>query len=135
MKHFIALTLLIAPAFVNADTVTTEKEPCQVMDVASLSYVENIQDVNQADVGAIYKARTEKLIAFGKEHKLAGFKITSQDASVSANCCGNFGLQVNMSYQITYKPSYEAFSALQKHSGSGMISTYRVGMDMCDASK
>ena len=131
MKHLITLTLLVAPAFVVADDDKTTKEACKVMDVANISYVENIQAAADADVGAIYKAKTDKVLAFAKEHKLEDFKIISQDASVSANCCGNFGLQVNINYQITYKPSYEAFTALQKYSGSGMVSSYRVGME-CD---
>lgn len=126
MKHLLPITLLVAPLFVNADEAV-----CKVMDVASLSYVENIQVVADADVGAIYQTRTEKLLAFAKEHKLEEFKIISQDATVSANCCGNFGLQVNINYQVTYEPSYQAFTALQKHSGSGMVSTYRTGMESC----
>ncbi|MBU2181951.1 MAG: hypothetical protein KKE08_02845 [Gammaproteobacteria bacterium] len=126
MKHLLPFTLLVSPLFVNADEVV-----CKVMDVASLSYVENIQVVAEADVGAIYQTKTDKLLAFAKEHKLEEFKIISQDATVSANCCGNFGLQVNINYQVTYKPSYQAFTALQKHSGSGMVSTYRTGMESC----
>ncbi|MDP5151169.1 hypothetical protein [Rheinheimera baltica] len=51
-----------------------------------------------ADVWVIYQTRTEKLLAFPKEHKLEDFKIIIQDASVSANYCGNFGLQVNINY-------------------------------------
>ncbi|WP_335736092.1 hypothetical protein [Rheinheimera muenzenbergensis] len=126
MKHLLPFTLLVSPLFVNADEAV-----CKVMDVASLSYVENIQVVAEADVGAIYQTKTDKLLAFAKEHKLEEFKIISQDATVSANCCGNFGLQVNINYQVTYKPSYQAFTALQKHSGSGMVSTYRTGMESC----
>lgn len=126
MKHLLPFALLASPLFVNA-----EEAVCKVMDVASLSYVENIQVVADVDVGAIYQAKTEKLLAFAKEYKLEEFKIISQDATVSANCCGNFGLQVNINYQVTYKPSYQAFTALQKHSGSGMVSTYRTGMESC----
>lgn len=126
MKYLLPFTLLLTAKVVNADEAI-----CKVMDVASLSYVENIQVVADADVGAVYQAKTEKLLAFAKEHKLEEFKIISQDATVSANCCGNFGLQVNVNYQVTYKPSYQAFTALQKHSGSGMVSTYRTGMESC----
>lgn len=126
MKYFLPFTLLVAPVLVNADEAA-----CKVMDISTLSYVENIQVVADADVGAIYQTKTENLLAFAKDHKLEEFKIISQDATVSANCCGNFGLQVNINYQVTYKPSYKAFTALQKHSGSGMVSTYRTGMESC----
>ncbi|WNO61317.1 hypothetical protein [Rheinheimera sp. MMS21-TC3] len=130
MKHFIAITLLVTPLLAIADATTTE-ESCKVMDVTSISYIDNVQQVDDADVGAIYKAKTDKVLAFAKEHKLEDFSIISQDATVSGNCCGSYGIQVSTNYTITYKPSYAAFTALQKHSGSGMVSTYRVGMDSC----
>ncbi|WP_166839641.1 hypothetical protein [Rheinheimera pleomorphica] len=130
MKYLLSFTLFVAPVLVNA-----EQDACKVMDITTLSYVENVQDVATADVGAIYQAKTESLSAFAKQHNLEDFKILSQDASVSANCCGNFGLQVHMSYQIAYKPSYKALTALQKHSGSGMLSTHRTGMESCAEDK
>ncbi len=64
MKHLITLTLLVAPAFVVADDDKNTKEACKVMDVANISYVENIQAVADADVGAIYKTKTDKVLAF-----------------------------------------------------------------------
>ncbi|MEE2023549.1 MULTISPECIES: hypothetical protein [Alkalimonas] len=129
MKYLLSAALLLAPFIVNAD-----EEECKVMDIASLTYVENIQVVADADVGAIYQAKAEHLMAFAKEHKVEGFRIISQDATVSSSCCGNMGLQLNVNFQITYSPSYQAFTALQKHSGSGMVSTYRTGMESCKAS-
>ncbi|TMO09560.1 hypothetical protein [Pseudoalteromonas sp. S558] len=131
MKALLPLLLITAPTLVFATDSTTE-ETCKIRDIASLSYMENIKSLEDVDVGTLYKEKTEQLLAFAKTHKLEDFKIVNQDASVSANCCGNYGSQLNMNYSVSYKPSYKAFTALHKHSGSGIVSTYRVGLESCE---
>ncbi|WP_024610692.1 hypothetical protein [Pseudoalteromonas sp. TB64] len=126
MKTLLSILLITAPSLVFAADSATE-ETCKVRDIASLNYMENIKSSEDVDVGAIYQEKTEQLLAFAKTYKLEDFKIINQDASVSSNCCGNYGSQLNMSYSVSYKPSYSAFTALHKHSGSGIISTYRAG--------
>ena len=139
MKFFVPMLFVAAPALVSSSLLfaqeTTEAPVCEVKDITSFSYMESIPPNSDVDVGAIYKAKTDELIAFGKKNNLEGFQVISQDASFSPNCCGNYGSQVNMNYTVSYKPSYDAFNAFRKFAGMGAVSTYRVGMENCPISK
>ena len=139
MKALPSALLLAVPAVLFSNLLVAQdvsEEPvCDVKDITSFSYMENLQPNADVDVGAIYKAKTEELIAFGKANNLEGFQVISQDASVSPNCCGNYGSQINMNYTVSYKPSYDAFNAFRKFSGMGSVSTYRVGMENCPIEK
>ncbi|NVK72447.1 MAG: hypothetical protein HWE24_03115 [Oceanospirillaceae bacterium] len=125
--------LLFSSMLIAQDS--TEAPACEVKDMTSVSYMENLQPNSDIDVGEIYKAKTEELIAFAEKYNLEDFQIVNQDASVSANCCGNYGSQINMNYTVTYKPSYSAFTAFHKYGGTGMVSTYRIGLENCPTDK
>ncbi|MGO2233605.1 hypothetical protein B6N13_21595 [Marinomonas sp. UCMA 3892] len=129
-KLFVAVSALVSSSLLVAEE-TTEAPVCEIKDITSFSYMENLPPNSDIDVGAIYKAKTEELIAFGKTNNLEDFQVISQDASFSPNCCGNYGSQVNMNYTVSYKPSYDAFNAFRKFAGMGAVSTYRVGMENC----
>jgi len=125
--------LLFSSMLIAQDS--NEAPACEVKDMTSVSYMENLQPNSDIDVGEIYKAKTEELIAFAEKYNLEDFQIVNQDASVSANCCGNYGSQINMNYTVTYKPSYSAFTAFHKYGGTGMVSTYRIGLENCPTDK
>lgn len=139
MKTLSCALLLAVPAVLFSNLLvaeeTTEAPVCEVKDITSFSYMENLPPNSDADIGAIYKAKTDEVIAFGKKNNLEGFQVISQDASFSPNCCGNYGSQLNMNYTVSYKPSYDAFNAFRKFSGMGAVSTYRVGMESCPTEK
>lgn len=134
MKTLLSVLLLTVPVLSSTQLAaqeSTEKAVCEPKDMTSVSYMENLQPNSDVEVGAIYQAKTEQLIAFAKKYNLEDFQIINQDASVSANCCGNYGSQISMNYTVTYKPSYSAFTAFYKDGGTGMVSTYRVGLENC----
>jgi|TARA_R110001606_G_scaffold69494_1_gene158865 hypothetical protein len=139
MKTLLTALFIAVPAALSSSLLvaeeTTEASICEAKDMTSVSYMENLQPNSDVDVGAIYQAKTEQLIAFAEKYNLEDFQIINQDASVSANCCGNYGSQISMNYTVTYKPSYSAFTAFHKYGGTGMVSTYRVGMENCPITK
>lgn len=131
---FVAVPAIFASSLLIAQD-TIEAPVCEVKDMTSVSYMENLPPNSDVDVGEIYKAKTEELIAFSKKHNLENFQIINQEASVSANCCGSYGSQISMSYTVAYKPSYSAFTAFHKYGGTGMVSTYRVGLENCPSAQ
>ncbi|GGN30653.1 MULTISPECIES: hypothetical protein [Marinomonas] len=136
MKSCLSALVAIVPLMVSSTQLaaedTTELPVCESKDITSFSYMENLQPNSDVDVGAIYKSKTQEVIAFGKKNKLEEFQIISQDASFTPN---NFGAQINMNYTVSYKPNYDAFNAFRKFADMSTVSTYRVGMENCPTDK
>lgn len=127
LMRYLPVITLVMSGMAFAESPAPQKT-CKV-DSMSFYYTSTLK--SGEDIAALLQEKEDTILQLAKKNKVEGFKIMSQDASVSQNCCGSTELQLHVSYSVQYPANFKVFDAFVKESGSLNISSSRYETTDC----
>ena len=132
-RNFGAVTVFLFSLSLPQAAFADEAKPVCKDVPTEYVYMHMMVRVAQGEsVGDAYKKRMEEIEAFGKTHKLARYKITSQEMSVSNGCCGSYQPEMSISVSLELDPSYSIIDNIREELKVPSLSSSRVTVQECE---